>query len=257
MLTTTGEPEHVHHAGGRERAELRARAAHARAEDHRQQQPHDAHRHVVHDKADEDVVLVVRFGVGELGFQLVRVLGAQRLVPLKRLLEISGASVQFRHVTGPFRQHGSLSELSDARSVPRMFILQRFIRPLRPHPLQPFVLRVSLRPRRLCVENLVHLFHVCRVPVNGCWVEEVEHEHHHTDEQDEELHGDLHQSVHEQPAACFTWCSSSEVALYLALVCAEVGELQEEATDQPAPERELLGRVPRGIDDLHLAQRTG
>ncbi len=51
------------------------------------------------------------------------------------------------------------------------------------------------------------------------------------------------QPVREQPHAGLADGLPGEVALHLALVRAEVGELQEEAADRSAPQRVFRGRV--------------
>ena len=105
---------------------------------------------------------------------------------------------------------------------------------LRPHPLQ-------LRP----------------VEEQGRRSELVHDEHHHPDEEDEELHRDLEQAVHQQASPTLGERTSGQIPLHLRLVGAEVRELYEEPAQQPRPERVPCVEPQRRVHPLELPQRPG
>ena len=96
-----------------------------------------------------------------------------------------------------------------------------------------------------------------RVEVQRRRLELVEDEHHRPQQQDEELHGDLQHGVeHEAEPALAERCPR-EVALDLRLVGAEVRKREEEAPEQPRPERVPPARVDREVDPVELAEAAG
>jgi hypothetical protein len=83
--------------------------------------------------------------------------------------------------------------------------------------------------------------------------EQVEHKHHGADEQNEELHGDLGHGVEQQAQPALRDGAAGQVALHLRLVAAEVGEEQERAADQAAPDIEAVVPVEVGGDRVEAA----
>ena len=86
--------------------------------------------------------------------------------------------------------------------------------------------------------------------------EQVEHEHHGPDEQDEELHGDFGHGVEQQAQAALRDGFAGQVALHLRLVAAEIGEEQERAADQAAPDVEAVVPIEVGGDGVQPARRA-
>src|SRR5690242_5348221 len=66
--------------------------------------------------------------------------------------------------------------------------------------------------------------------------EQRENEHHHTDEQNKELHRDLHNGIEEDTQAALRRGPAREISLYLALIASEVSQSEEAAADEAAPE---------------------
>ncbi len=80
-------------------------------------------------------------------------------------------------------------------------------------------------------------------------MEVVEDEDQHAGEQDEKLHRHLEERVEQQREAALLQAAPREIPLHLALVAAEVGQHQEEAPHESAPERVGRREAGRRIDD--------
>ena len=87
-------------------------------------------------------------------------------------------------------------------------------------------------------------------------VELVEHEEQQPDDEDAELHRQLHQAVEHEAEPRLGQRRARQVALHLRLIGAEVGELHEEAAGDAAPKRVARVEARREVDDLHLAERA-
>ena len=194
---------------------------------------------MVHDEADEDVVLVVGFRIRKRFLQGVRIVRSQGGIGRQRLSQIGCWLWTTLSVVSTLGLHPLTGQVADHEGVLGVH-----------HGDGP-----SVGASLFIVCD--HRLRVRCVPIHRRRMKEVEHEDHDPDQQDEELHGDLQQAVHQQPAPCLLHRLPSEVALHLALVRAEVGELQEEAADQAAPQRVLRGRIPRGVDHIQFAQGIG
>ncbi len=70
--------------------------------------------------------------------------------------------------------------------------------------------------------------------------EQVEHEDHGADEQNEELHRDFGHGVEKQAQAALGDRFAGEVALHLRLIAAEIGKEKEGAAQQAAPDIEAV-----------------
>ena len=77
------------------------------------------------------------------------------------------------------------------------------------------------------------------------------------DEQDEELHRDLGHGVEQQAEAALRDRFAGEIALHLGLVAAEIGQRQEHAADQAAPEVVAVVPIEVQIHGVQPARRAG
>jgi hypothetical protein len=75
------------------------------------------------------------------------------------------------------------------------------------------------------------------------------------DQQDEELHGNLEQSIEQQAQATVADRTSRQVSLNLRLIGAEVGHRQEETAGEARPEGVAVVEVEGEIDRVHLPHR--
>src|SRR5207248_696222 len=85
----------------------------------------------------------------------------------------------------------------------------------------------------------------------------IKHEHHRTNEEDEELHGNLHECVEQQaePALCDRF--AGQISLHLALVATEVGEGKKATADEAAPKRIAIIQIAFRTDDIQSACSAG
>ena len=88
-------------------------------------------------------------------------------------------------------------------------------------------------------------------------LELVKHEEQRTEDHDEELHRDLQDRVEHQTEATLAQARTTNVALHLGLVGAEVGQREEKATEDTGPHRVAELGIGREIDGVELAHRTG
>ena len=85
--------------------------------------------------------------------------------------------------------------------------------------------------------------------------EQIKYKHHSADEQNEKLHGDFGHGVEQQAEAALGDGASREIALHLRLVAAEVGEKQERAAEQAAPD--VVTVVPIEVGGHHVEAAGG
>ena len=99
--------------------------------------------------------------------------------------------------------------------------------------------------------------HIGLIPMDWALVKEIEHEHQHPGQQNQELHRNLDDAVPEHAPFGFGGVLPAQIPLDLALVGAEVGQLEEEAANQSAPQGVAGLRVPRQIDGLEFSEGAG
>src|SRR5690606_19053329 len=91
-----------------------------------------------------------------------------------------------------------------------------------------------------------------RVKVQRGGIVLVEDKDHDPDQKDEELHGNLQKAIEDQAQLALPQGFPGKVALYLALVRAKIGQGQEKAPGDPAPEGIAVGRVKGKIQDVEF-----
>ncbi len=96
------------------------------------------------------------------------------------------------------------------------------------------------------------LRHLGRIEEHGRGLELVGHEHEHAEEQDRELHRHLDEPVQEEPQLALARRARGEDAAHLRLIGAEVGELEEEAAEEPRPQIVAARRIERGVERAQL-----
>ena len=84
-------------------------------------------------------------------------------------------------------------------------------------------------------------------------LELIEDEYQRTEQEDEELHGDLEHGVEHQAEPALAQRRPRKIALDLRLVGTEVGQREEEAPQQAGPERIAAVHVDREVDPVQLA----
>src|SRR3954452_18643485 len=84
-----------------------------------------------------------------------------------------------------------------------------------------------------------------------------EHEHHCSDKQDEQLHGDLYHSVEQKTQSALANGFAGQISLHLALITSKIGQSKESAANEPAPDVVAVAEIPMHIHYFQASRRTG
>ena len=221
----------------REGVQLRRRRGHRRREDGREDEADDAGREDLEDEAEEDVVRVASVGAGA------------RLLHETGDVGTDGAEARvgrFERLPGRLARRGVVA--------PRgLHVVERLLAPLLESLPVPRLEGGELSRARAGLDPL----RLHRVEEDRREDELVEGEDHRADEEDDELHRHLDQAVREEAEAALGDGGAREVALYLRLVGAEVGEREEEAADEAGPEVVAARRVEGEVDGVQPPEPTG
>ena len=96
-----------------------------------------------------------------------------------------------------------------------------------------------------------------RVKQNRLFVEQEQHEHHGSDEQDEELHRNLRHRVKQQAEAALRDRLAGQIPLHLRLIASEIREGEKRASNQSAPKVVTVIRIEVKIHCAELSRCAG